>query len=108
MPVGPLELLDQVGVDVAADVSGTFAPLAGNDIGPSPERFAAMVRDGALGKKAGRGFYEYRDGRRGKPTRWATPTRQRMKDEGGRINQDNPKAAEPDGHPSSFILTPGG
>src|SRR5439155_324215 len=51
MPTGPLELLDQVGVDVAADVSGTFAPPAGNDVGPSPERFAAMVRDGALGKK---------------------------------------------------------
>ena len=72
MPMGPLELLDQVGVDVAADVTGSFAPFR-SEPGPTPERLAAMVREGALGKKAGRGFYEYRDGKRGKPTRWAMP-----------------------------------
>jgi 3-hydroxyacyl-CoA dehydrogenase/enoyl-CoA hydratase/3-hydroxybutyryl-CoA epimerase len=71
MPVGPLELLDQVGIDVAADVAKTFAALA-RDPGPVPARFAEMVKDGALGKKAGRGFYEYRNDRRGEPTRWAT------------------------------------
>ncbi len=73
MPMGPLELVDQVGVDIASDVSSTFAPLRRGDMGPSPERFAAMVKDGALGKKAGRGFYEYRNDRRGKLTRWAIP-----------------------------------
>jgi 3-hydroxyacyl-CoA dehydrogenase/enoyl-CoA hydratase/3-hydroxybutyryl-CoA epimerase len=72
MPMGPLELLDQVGVDIASDVAGSLGRLRGGDLGPTPERFAAMVRDGALGKKAGRGFYEYRGGRRGRPTRWAT------------------------------------
>ena len=36
-----------------------------------------MVKDGALGKKAGRGFYEYAGGDRGKPTRWATCRRPR-------------------------------
>ncbi|MBN9517736.1 multifunctional fatty acid oxidation complex subunit alpha [bacterium] len=77
MPVGPLELLDQVGVDIAADVSGALAPLRGGDPGPAPERFAAMARDGALGRKAGRGFYEYRGARRGRPTPWSTPTRPR-------------------------------
>jgi 3-hydroxyacyl-CoA dehydrogenase / enoyl-CoA hydratase / 3-hydroxybutyryl-CoA epimerase len=76
MPMGPLELLDQVGIDIAADVSKTFAVFR-SDPGPSPERFAEMVKDGALGKKTGRGFYEYRDDRRGKPTRWATPTNPR-------------------------------
>jgi 3-hydroxyacyl-CoA dehydrogenase/enoyl-CoA hydratase/3-hydroxybutyryl-CoA epimerase len=70
MPMGPLELLDQVGVDIAADVAKTFAALA-TDVGPTPARSAEMVKDGALGKKAGRGFYEYRDGKRGSPTRWA-------------------------------------
>jgi 3-hydroxyacyl-CoA dehydrogenase/enoyl-CoA hydratase/3-hydroxybutyryl-CoA epimerase len=70
MPMGPLELLDQVGVDIAADVAKTFAALA-TDVGPTPARFAEMVKDGASGKKAGRGFYEYRDGKRGHPTRWA-------------------------------------
>jgi 3-hydroxyacyl-CoA dehydrogenase/enoyl-CoA hydratase/3-hydroxybutyryl-CoA epimerase len=74
MPMGPLELLDQVGVDIAADVSGTLGRLRGGDSGPSPGRFAEMVRAGDLGKKAGRGFYEYRNGRRGLPTHWATAT----------------------------------
>jgi 3-hydroxyacyl-CoA dehydrogenase/enoyl-CoA hydratase/3-hydroxybutyryl-CoA epimerase len=72
MPMGPLELLDQVGIDIAADVAKTFASLV-SDAGPTPARFAEMAEDGALGKKAGRGFYEYRDGKRGNPTRWATP-----------------------------------
>jgi 3-hydroxyacyl-CoA dehydrogenase/enoyl-CoA hydratase/3-hydroxybutyryl-CoA epimerase len=77
MPMGPLELLDQIGIDIAADVAKTFAALA-RDPGPVPARFAEMVADGALGKKAGRGFYEYRNDRRGKPTRWATPTHPRV------------------------------
>lgn len=77
MPMGPLELVDQVGVDIAADVSKTFGPFRGGDLGPVPARFAEMVRDGALGKKAGRGFYEYRNDRRGKPIRWAIPTQPR-------------------------------
>jgi 3-hydroxyacyl-CoA dehydrogenase/enoyl-CoA hydratase/3-hydroxybutyryl-CoA epimerase len=74
MPMGPLELVDQVGVDIAADVSRTFGPFRGGDLGPAPERLAEMVRAGALGKKVGHGFYEYRNDRRGKPTRWALPT----------------------------------
>src|SRR5262249_11964051 len=73
MPMGPLELLDQVGIDIAVDVTGTFAPFR-PDSGPTPERLAGLVREGAIGKKAGRGFYEYADGKRGKPTKWATPT----------------------------------
>lgn len=72
MPMGPLELLDQVGIDIAADVARTFAALV-PDPGPVPARFAEMVAAGALGKKAGRGFYEYRRGRRVRPTEWATP-----------------------------------
>ncbi|MCE9563455.1 MAG: enoyl-CoA hydratase/isomerase family protein [Planctomycetes bacterium] len=71
MPMGPLELLDQIGVDIAADVAKTFAALS-SDVGPAPARFAEMVKDGALGKKSGHGFYDYRGDRRGKPTKWAT------------------------------------
>jgi 3-hydroxyacyl-CoA dehydrogenase/enoyl-CoA hydratase/3-hydroxybutyryl-CoA epimerase len=72
MPMGPLELLDQVGIDIAADVAATFAPFR-SEPGPTPERLAAMVREGALGKKSGRGFYEYNGGKRGRPTKWAKP-----------------------------------
>ncbi|VTT97401.1 multifunctional fatty acid oxidation complex subunit alpha : Multifunctional fatty acid oxidation complex subunit alpha OS=Rhodopirellula sallentina SM41 GN=RSSM_06309 PE=3 SV=1: ECH: 3HCDH_N: 3HCDH: 3HCDH [Gemmataceae bacterium] len=76
MPMGPLELLDQIGIDIAADVSKTFASLT-SDPGPVPERFAEMVAAGALGKKAGRGFYQYDGDRRRKLTAWATPKRAR-------------------------------
>ncbi len=72
MPMGPLELLDQIGVDIAADVAKTFAALS-HDPGPAPARFTEMVKAGALGKKSGHGFYDYRHDRRGKPTTWATP-----------------------------------
>ena len=71
MPIGPLELLDQVGIDIAADVARTVAVLSA-DAGPTPNRLAEMVKDGALGKKAGRGFFTYeKEDKRGKPTRWA-------------------------------------
>ncbi len=50
-PMGPLRLLDMVGLDVAAAI--------GESIGePVPDRIRAMMADGALGRKAGRGFYE--------------------------------------------------
>jgi 3-hydroxybutyryl-CoA dehydrogenase len=51
-PMGPLALLDYVGLDVAAAI--------GRSIGtPVPARVEAMIAEGALGKKAGRGFYVY-------------------------------------------------
>jgi 3-hydroxyacyl-CoA dehydrogenase/enoyl-CoA hydratase/3-hydroxybutyryl-CoA epimerase len=71
MPMGPLELLDEVGIDVASHVAGSLAGLT-SDPSPTTERLAAMVKDGSLGKKAGRGFYAYQKGReRGAPTKWA-------------------------------------
>lgn len=66
MPMGPLELLDQVGLDVATGVARTMAGKAA-EAGPTPERLQQMVDQGRLGKKSGRGFYEYKKGRRGKP-----------------------------------------
>ena len=51
-PMGPLALLDYVGLDVAAAI--------GRSIGAEvPARVEAMIAEGALGKKAGRGFYVY-------------------------------------------------
>jgi len=51
-PMGPLALLDYVGLDVAAAI--------GRSIGAEvPQRIETMVAEGALGKKAGRGFYAY-------------------------------------------------
>jgi 3-hydroxyacyl-CoA dehydrogenase len=51
-PMGPLKLLDFVGLDVAAAI--------GEEIGEDvPARIRELVADGALGRKSGRGFYEY-------------------------------------------------
>ena len=51
-PLGPLALLDLVGLDVSAAI--------GREIGAEvPERLERMIEDGALGRKAGRGFYTY-------------------------------------------------
>ena len=51
-PMGPLALLDFVGLDVAEAI--------GEQIGAKvPERIEQLVAEGALGRKTGRGFYTY-------------------------------------------------
>ncbi|MBA3407667.1 MAG: 3-hydroxyacyl-CoA dehydrogenase family protein [Solirubrobacterales bacterium] len=51
-PMGPLALLDYIGLDVSAAI--------GRSIGaPVPARIEALIAAGALGKKAGRGFHDY-------------------------------------------------
>ena len=51
-PLGPLALLDLVGLDVSLAI--------GEAIGAAvPARVRALVADGALGRKSGRGFYDY-------------------------------------------------
>jgi 3-hydroxyacyl-CoA dehydrogenase/enoyl-CoA hydratase/3-hydroxybutyryl-CoA epimerase len=66
MPMGPLELLDYVGIDVAADVARTLSGLSAEP-SPTPDQLNAMRREGSLGKKSGRGFYSYRGGRKTRP-----------------------------------------
>lgn len=62
MPMGPLELLDTVGLDVAAHVAESLAVASGHD-SPTRETLAAMVAQGRLGKKLGGGFYDYEHGK---------------------------------------------
>lgn len=69
MPMGPLELLDQVGIDVAAHVAQTLVDQS-RDPSPTPDRLAAMVKDGRLGTKSGVGFYFHSDGKKTKPAQW--------------------------------------
>ena len=58
MPMGPLQLLDQVGLDVALHVASTLKsmmPAAAAVI----EILDGLVSRGELGRKAGQGFYDY-------------------------------------------------
>lgn len=59
MPMGPFELLDQVGLDVAAHVARAVAPAFGARLTPHPA-LERMVAYGWLGQKSGKGFYRYR------------------------------------------------
>jgi 3-hydroxybutyryl-CoA dehydrogenase len=51
-PMGPLRLLDLVGIDVAVSIGEAIKA-------PVPAQLRDMLDAGALGKKAGRGFYNY-------------------------------------------------
>ena len=58
MPMGPLRLLDEVGLDVALHVTKTLS-RAFPDRLPVPPLLVSMIREGLLGKKAGAGFFLY-------------------------------------------------
>jgi 3-hydroxybutyryl-CoA dehydrogenase len=58
MPVGPLRLLDLVGLDVHLNVQNFLAGELGNGYKVSPLT-KQMVRAGMLGVKSGKGFYDY-------------------------------------------------
>jgi 3-hydroxyacyl-CoA dehydrogenase/enoyl-CoA hydratase/3-hydroxybutyryl-CoA epimerase len=57
-PVGPLALLDEVGLDVAAKVAGVLHEAFGDRIAPAPAT-KKLLDDDRLGRKNGRGFYRY-------------------------------------------------
>jgi 3-hydroxyacyl-CoA dehydrogenase/enoyl-CoA hydratase/3-hydroxybutyryl-CoA epimerase len=64
MPMGPIELVDAVGLDVAYHVGQILGEAFGV---PVPETLKKMVDNKQLGKKTGKGFYEYKDGKPRKP-----------------------------------------
>ena len=64
MPMGPLRLIDEVGLDVAEDVAATLAGAFGDRLAP-PAALGAMLKAGLTGRKAGRGFFLY--GGKGEP-----------------------------------------
>lgn len=64
MPMGPIELADQVGLDVAAAVGKILAQFLGIEV---PRGLENLLQNGRLGRKSGHGFYEWREGRPVKP-----------------------------------------
>lgn len=61
LPRGPYELMDFVGVDVAQEMLSYFAEALSAEYGKGVT-LSRMVQEGRLGKKAGRGFYEWSSG----------------------------------------------
>ena len=62
MPMGPMRLLDEVGIDVALHVAKTLAAHY-QDRMAIPQTLNKMVQVGLLGRKSGRGFYTHTKGK---------------------------------------------
>jgi 3-hydroxyacyl-CoA dehydrogenase/enoyl-CoA hydratase/3-hydroxybutyryl-CoA epimerase len=63
-PVGPIKLVDEVGIDVAQKAAGVVRAAFGDRLQPPPG-FEALVADQRLGRKNQRGFYRYGDKKKG-------------------------------------------
>jgi len=64
MPMGPVELADSVGLDVALHVSRVLGAAMNR---PAPDALEKMVAEGKLGRKSGQGYYRWEDGKAVKP-----------------------------------------
>jgi len=58
-PLGPCELLDLIGIDIHVHASEALHAALGEPRMAPPPRLVALVEAGRLGKKTGRGFFEY-------------------------------------------------
>jgi 3-hydroxyacyl-CoA dehydrogenase / enoyl-CoA hydratase / 3-hydroxybutyryl-CoA epimerase len=64
-PVGPITLLDEVGLDVASKAGRTMHEELGERFAP-PDSFTKVIEAGRLGRKAKKGFYLYdEEGKKG-------------------------------------------
>ena len=58
-PMGPLKLTDLVGLDVRLNIAEYLHRELGSEAFRPPEVLRQMVREGKLGKKTGKGFYDW-------------------------------------------------
>lgn len=58
-PMGPLQLLDFVGIDVSAAIGESLHADSNEEAHLPPGRLISMIGEGHLGRKAGQGFYSY-------------------------------------------------
>lgn len=65
-PVGPITLLDEVGIDVAGKVAGIMEKAFGERM-EAPGTIDVLLKDDRKGRKNGRGFFLYDNGKKGAP-----------------------------------------
>ena len=68
MPMGPIELADQVGLDICLAVGDMLRSKFGDLLPPTPAWLREKVAKGELGRKTGKGFYVWKDGKADKHT----------------------------------------
>lgn len=61
--MGPLELLDMIGLDTQVRLCEAFYPVTLDPRAAAPPLLRRMVAAGHLGRKTGRGFYQYEGGK---------------------------------------------
>ena len=96
MPMGPLRLIDEIGVDIAVDIGNTLEKAYGRRDHVSA--ILLWLRDRQmLGRKTGAGFYKY-DGKVQTPNDSLTRWRRALHGEPEGADGPNPAAAGPDWH----------
>src|SRR4051812_9683300 len=63
MPMGPIELADQVGLDICLAVGDMLRSKFGDALPPTPAWLREKIVKGELGRKSGKGFYVWKDGK---------------------------------------------
>jgi 3-hydroxyacyl-CoA dehydrogenase/enoyl-CoA hydratase/3-hydroxybutyryl-CoA epimerase len=63
MPMGPVELADQVGLDICLDVADMLRERLDRPLAPVPQWLRDKVAKGELGRKTGQGFYPWKEGK---------------------------------------------
>jgi 3-hydroxyacyl-CoA dehydrogenase / enoyl-CoA hydratase / 3-hydroxybutyryl-CoA epimerase len=63
MPMGPIELADTVGLDICLAVGDSLRAKLGDALPPAPDWLRQKVEAGELGRKTGKGFYVWKNGK---------------------------------------------
>ena len=81
MPMGPIELADQVGLDICLAVGDMLRSKFGDQLPSTPAWLRDKVARGELGRKTGKGFYVWKGGKADKASAGAASSEARPTDE---------------------------